>query len=340
MNNINYFKKIITPTELFEKLPIDTNIVNFIEESRKEICNIINKKNNRKILIVGPCSIHNINEAKEYASRLKKLSDNVNGKILIIMRVYFEKPRTINGWKGLINDPNLDETFDINNGLYLARELLIYLANIKLPTACEILDTLTPMYISDLIAWSAIGARTTESQVHRQMVSGLSMPVGFKNSTDGNIKIATDAIQSANCSHYFYGMNYNGEATIISTKGNNNCHLILRGSNESPNYYIDNNNKTKSFFKKILLDVKIMIDCSHGNSNKDYRNQSKVWDYIIDNYLDDNSVFGYMLESNINEGNQTLENPKKLLYGVSITDSCISFKKTSEMIYKMYDLLR
>ena len=337
--NVKNFKEIVTPLELIEKYPLSKKVQMHITNTRQSIQNIMNKRDKRKLLIVGPCSIHNVDEAKEYANNLLLLSNEVSDKILIIMRVYFEKPRTINGWKGLINDPDLNETYNIDKGLNMARELLVYLADIGLPAAYEMLDTFTPQYISDLISWSAVGARTTESQVHRQLVSGLSMPVGFKNSTHGDCKIALDAIKSANQKHCFYGITYEGKAAMITTNGNENCHIILRGSNEGPNYYKNNINDLKILMKQNNIKTPIMIDCSHGNSSKDYKNQSSVWNYIIENYLEEENIIGYMLESNLKEGNQKLNNPDNLEYGVSITDSCISFAETCKLVLFLYGKL-
>jgi len=338
--NINCFKKLITPNELFEILPNTAENIKFVDTQRREISNIIHKKDKRKLIIVGPCSIHNVAEAKEYALYLSELAKKVEKKIKIVMRVYFEKPRTINGWKGLINDPDLNKTYDIDKGLYLARDLLLYLISIKMPTAYEVLDTFTPQYISDLICWSAIGARTTESQVHRQLVSGLSMPTGFKNNTNGDCKIAIDAIMSANTPHYFYGITYDGKAARISTTGNLDCHLILRGSKNGPNYYIDDIKNIQYIMDENKLDSSIMIDCSHDNSRKDYKNQHIVWNYYLENYISNKNIIGLMLESNLNEGKQTLtDNIDALQYGVSITDSCIDFTETNNLILNMYNIL-
>jgi len=337
--NINFIKEIITPNELITKFPLSKKNKIFINNSRTIIQNIITGKDKRKLFIVGPCSIHNINEAKQYALLLKTLSDKINEKIYIIMRVYFEKPRTTTGWKGLINDPDLNGTYDINKGLNLARELLVYLANLELPAAYEMLDTSTPQYISDLITWAAVGARTTESQVHRQLVSGLSMPVGYKNSTMGDCKIAIDAIISSRHPHCFNGISLDGKAAIVSTKGNQYCHTILRGSNTGPNYFIDDIKNLEELSSKYGINNKIMIDCSHGNSNKNYKNQSIVLNYIIDNYLTISNFIGCMIESNINEGSQKLTDPNSLQYGLSITDSCISFKETIELLLKVYNNL-
>ncbi len=340
---IEYFKEIVKPNKLKEKLPITKNIENMVINTRKEITNILQKKNNKIILVVGPCSIHNINEAKEYAIKLKEISDLVKDKFLIIMRVYFEKPRTTVGWKGLINDPNLDGSYDINKGLTMARELLLFINSIGLPCGYEILDTITPQYIADLISWGAIGARTTESQVHRQLVSGLSMPVGFKNGTGGTISLATDAIISSSFPHCFMGITDEGDPAICKTKGNENCHIILRGSTNSTNY---DKNSIDTTLKELLrkkLQPNIMIDCSHGNSKKIHTNQPIVFDDIINqitDYLLSNSpIIGAMIESNINEGNQKLVDYNNLKKGVSITDACISIKTTKEIILKAYEKL-
>lgn len=334
MNNINIdsINELITPYTLKEQLPITKDIEEFITSSRNQIRDILTRKDNRKILVVGPCSIHNVDECKTYADYLSELV--VNDKILIIMRVYFEKPRTTIGWKGLINDPDLDNSYNVNKGLYLARELLIYISKKGLAIGTEILDTFTPQYIDDLISWGAIGARTTESQIHRQLVSGLSMPIGFKNSTTGDCKVALDAITSANNPHCFFGITSNGNGAIVKTKGNTFCHIILRGG-KTPNYEIDHivdlNNMSNT--------LNIMIDCSHGNSNKNYKNQSKVINYCMENYMDHKNIIGYMLESNINEGKQTLDKPEDLKYGVSITDSCINFEETKNIIKKLYNII-
>jgi len=334
--NIEYTKQLITPNELFKRLPLSDDVKKCVLESRTIVNNIINGLDNRKLFIIGPCSIHNVVEAKKYGLQLKELSNKYKDKIMIVMRVYFEKPRTTVGWKGLINDPNLDNSFDVNEGLYMARELLIYLNSINMPCGCEFLDTITPHYISDLISWGAIGARTTESQVHRQLVSGLSMAIGFKNNTSGDINICIDAIKSANSSHCFMGINDTGMACIIKTNGNNNTHIILRGSNNGPNYtkiYVEN-------YKK-QINSKLMIDCSHGNSNKDYKNQPAVFYDVINQIKNgETSIIGIMLESNINEGKQSLDIGKnKLKMGVSITDSCINIQTTDELLNKAYYLL-
>ena len=338
--NIKSFEELVKPNILKIILSSNDFINNLVINTRNEIINILNKSSNKKICIVGPCSIHNIEQAKKYAGLLKKISDKVKDKILVVMRVYFEKPRTTVGWKGLINDPDLNNTFNVNKGLKLARELLWYINSIGLPCGYEILDTITPQYISDLVSWGAIGARTTESQVHRQLVSGLSVPVGYKNGTSGNINIAVNAILSSQYSHCFMGITDKGEPAICKTKGNLNCHVIHRGSNKKPNYYNEDILKTESLLIDKNINQNIMIDCSHGNSYKNYKNQAEVLNYSINLIKNGNkSIIGFMIESNINEGKQKLENPNNLKYGVSITDSCINIKETQELLLSLYNAL-
>ena len=335
--NIESYTKLDTPLELKLVLPIPDNIRLFVEEKRLEVKQILNKKDSRKLFIVGPCSIHNIDEALEYGKKLKKLSEKVSDKILIVMRVYFEKPRTTIGWKGLINDPHLDGSCSVNYGLYLARRLLLDLNRMGVPCGYEILDTITPQFIADLITWGAIGARTTESQVHRQLVSGMSMPVGFKNGTTGNIKIAADAILSAKYPHCFMGITEKCEAAICKTKGNMWCHLILRGGAEGPNYFSKNIVNAQQCLRNNELDEVIMVDCSHGNSGKDYTNQPNILFNVINQSKDNSSIIGVMMESNLNEGNQKLMDGGIVLQkGVSITDSCISFEQTEQCILQVY----
>lgn len=345
LNDVNVvsIKSLIKPNTVHSEIPITSELEYFIEMKRTEVKKILSGEDNRKIIVVGPCSIHDLNSAIEYGERLKVLADKVKDKILIIMRVYFEKPRTTVGWKGLINDPDLDNTYNINKGLILARKLLFHLNMMGVPCGYEVLDTFTPQYIGDLVTWGAIGARTTESQVHRQLVSGLSMPVGFKNNSSGDYDIATNAIISAAHKHCFYGINKEGGGCIVTTTGNLFCHMILRGSIYSTNY----DERSVKFAKQSMLNKNlsrqnIMIDCSHGNSGKDYKNQPKVMSYLCEQFEKDRDyAIGVMLESNINEGNQKLifGEKEKLKYGVSITDSCMSFKTTEEVIMKFYLVL-
>ena len=266
--NIMSIKPIMGPKLLLNKIKISEENKEFINKSRNEIINILEKVDKRKLIVMGPCSIHDIKAAKEYGLFVKEMRSKYGNKMMIVMRVYFEKPRTTIGWKGLINDPYLDNSYDINSGLQIARELLLELTRMEVPIACEFLDTFTPQYISDLISWGSIGARTVESQGHRQLVSGLSMPIGFKNTTMGDIDCAIDGIKAGSSSHSFYGIDKNGEASIITTRGNKNLHVILRGSKKGPNYY-------KHIVDEIDENVNILIDCSHGNSLKDYKKQAK-----------------------------------------------------------------
>ena len=336
--NIEYYKPLIQPNKLIQKLSPTKEIIEFVKQTREQIKDILLGKDNRKLFIVGPCSIHNIEEAKIYGKYLKQISDQVKDKILIVMRVYFEKPRTTVGWKGLINDPDLNNSFNVNKGLGLARKLLLYLNSIGIGCAYEILDTITPQYISDLVSWGAIGARTTESQVHRQIVSGLSMPVGFKNGTDGNIDIAINAIKSAKAPHCFMGITPEGTPSICKTLGNNSCHIILRGSNTGPNYNEKEVNQVRKLINLSGIKPKIMIDCSHGNSGKIHRNQPIVLKEVIRQINSGSSdIMGVMIESNIHEGKQYLSGDLK--FGVSITDSCISIEKTEEILLQAYNNL-
>ena len=336
--NIEYYKPLIQPHKLIQQLSPSKEVIEFVQQTREQIRNILSGMEKRKLFIVGPCSIHNIEEAKVYGSYLRDIAEQVKDKMLIVMRVYFEKPRTTVGWKGLINDPDLNNTFNVNKGLAQARELLLYLNSIGIGCAYEILDTITPQYISDLVSWGAIGARTTESQVHRQIVSGLSMPVGFKNGTDGNIDIALNAIKSAKSPHCFMGITPEGIPSICKTLGNKSCHIILRGSNTGPNYDESNVQEVVRTINKSDMDAKIMIDCSHGNSGKIHSNQPQVLEDVIRQIKSGNSnIIGVMIESNIHEGKQTLTD--ELKYGISITDSCISIETTQEILIRACDNL-
>ncbi|QJC38705.1 3-deoxy-7-phosphoheptulonate synthase [Enterobacteriaceae endosymbiont of Donacia fulgens] len=335
-----YFKNkryLITPEELKNKLPISQEKKKQILNSREIISNIILGKDHRLLIICGPCSIHNIDEAIEYSKFLKKMFSKINNNIYLVMRVYFEKPRTILGWKGLINDPYMDHSFNINKGLYLARKLLIKLIKNNIPLATEILDPNTLNYLDDLLSWIAIGARTVESQIHREIASLVKIPVGFKNNINGNIFSAINAIQASAIEHHFISLDKNGKICIVDTKGNKNCHIILRGG-QKPNYYKSNVLECEKALLKVNLKPKIMIDCSHGNSNKDFKKQILVIQSIISQIKEgNNSIIGIMLESYINEGNQILniQNYKQLKYGVSITDGCINLQTTKNILYKI-----
>ena len=326
--NLNSIQSLIPPSTLKTQLPLSSTIRTFVDHTRNEIKNILEKKDPRLLCIIGPCSIHNIEEAYEYGKALKEIANKVKDSMLIVMRVYFEKPRTTIGWKGLINDPYLDGSCDVNHGLFLARKLLIELNKIGVPCGYEILDTITPQYISDLISWGAIGARTTESQVHRQLISGMSMPVGFKNGTRGDIKMAADAVISAAYPHCFMGITEHGNAAICTTKGNKDCHIILRGGKEGPNYFPTDIARAEKVLDTSKLCPAIMVDCSHGNSGKDFRRQQRVMTNIINQAKENSNIIGIMMESNINEGSQPLIENIKLKYGISITDSCINIENT------------
>lgn len=332
------YEKLIEPYNLLLQIPLNINEQNFINKKRQEIINIINGNDKRFLVIIGPCSIHDPESALDYAYRLKQISEEVNDKILIVMRCYFEKPRTTIGWKGLINDPYLNNTFKINDGLYKARHLLKNITKIGLPIACELLDTITPQYFGDLISWGAIGARTTESQLHRELVSGVSFPCGFKNGTNGDIDIALDAIVSASHKHSFIGVTKSGNAAIVHTNGNKDCHIILRGSKHETNYNLNSLKEVESEINSKNMNTKTMIDCSHGNSQKNHKNQIVVLDTVLKNLKLTPSVIGVMIESNLKEGNQKLEHNKlnELEYGKSITDSCVNWETTLQMLYNMY----
>tara|TARA_B100001248_G_C27398478_1_gene467663 strand:- start:4014 stop:5063 length:1050 start_codon:yes stop_codon:yes gene_type:complete len=327
--NINSIGVIPSPQEIKNLFPLNDSLVENITKTRDDIKKVLSGEDNRLIVIVGPCSIHDPKSALEYASYLSRRIEKYKKRLLILMRVYFEKPRTTIGWKGLINDPNLDDSYDINKGLKVARELLLEINKLQVPVAVEFLDVITPQYYSDLVSWGAIGARTTESQVHRQLASGLSMPIGFKNGTGGSLDIAIDAVQSSNYPHTFLGIDDLGKASIVSTSGNEDAHVILRGGKTGCNF----DHVSIAHLKKLMdgkINKKVIIDCSHGNSNKDYRNQKIVVDCVMSQYLNgENVIGGIMLESHLKEGSQKLTTGGVgLEYGKSITDSCISLETT------------
>jgi 3-deoxy-7-phosphoheptulonate synthase len=325
-------KELISPSELIKQLPMTEDAINTVVKTRSDIINILNGKDKRLLLIVGPCSIHDINSAHEYAKKLLKIKEKVEKNILIIMRVYFEKPRTVIGWKGLINDPDLDNSFDINKGIKIARKLLINLAESGIPAGHEYLDLISPQYISDVICWGAIGARTTESQSHRELASGLSCPVGFKNGTNGSIQIAVDAIKAASKAHNFLSVTKEGKSAIFSTRGNKDCHIILRGG-KTINYQQKDVTDVSDLLIKNKLSNNIMIDASHANSQKDHAKQRIVIQDISDQISKgNNSICGVMLESNLIEGRQDIGKKEDLIYGQSITDACIGWNETEELI--------
>ena len=324
-----------------DMVPVKPEQIHTVFKSRNELQNIINESSEKIIILVGPCSIHDVQACLEYANKLKKLSRKVDDKIMIVMRTYFEKPRTTTGWKGFINDPNLNDSFDVHEGLRKARGFLNQVLHIGLPTATEFLDPFMPQYYADLISWGAIGARTVESQTHRQLSSGLSMPVGFKNGTGGSIQIAIDAIIAAKNQHVFLGINEKGQASVVKTNGNPYGHLILRGGKAGPNYDEESVTSAAESLINNGLTPKLIIDCSHGNSNKDYKNQSKVFKSVIKQKLNgQNAIFGLMLESHLNPGSQKISsNPNDLQYGVSVTDQCVGWDETEDLINWAYNEL-
>ncbi|MCF2149092.1 3-deoxy-7-phosphoheptulonate synthase [Desmonostoc muscorum LEGE 12446] len=339
--NIENDRVLLTPNEIKSRLPLTQLAEQTVLKYREEIEDILDFRDRRKFIVVGPCSIHDPKAAIEYSQRLKVLAEKVQDKLLLIMRVYFEKPRTTVGWKGLINDPDMDDSFHVENGLLIARQLLLQITELGLPAGTEALDPIIPQYISELITWSAIGARTTESQTHREMASGLSMPVGFKNGTDGNIQVALNALQSARNPHNFLGINQNGQVSVFQTKGNAYGHVILRGGNQ-PNFDVASVSVVENKLKEANLPPRIVIDCSHGNTNKDYKLQAAVLENIIEQILDGNtSIVGMMLESNIYEGNQPMTGKKEeLKYGVSVTDKCINWEETEKIILAAHEKLK
>lgn len=332
---------LVSPTRLKAEEQVTDASIRTVVTSREIIKNILNGSDPRLMVIVGPCSIHDPVAGLEYARRLKALADRVHDRLLLVMRVYFEKPRTIVGWKGLINDPHLNDTFDIATGLRLARRILLEVATMGLPTATELLEPITPQYIADLICVTAIGARTTESPTHRQMASGLSMPVGFKNGTDGSLQVAIDAMQAARHQHSFLGIDADGKTCIVNTKGNPLGFLILRGGRGGPNYDAASLQDAAARLSKVGLPPRLMVDCSHANSNKDYRLQHVVWKDCIEQRVNgDRNMTGLMLESNLQPGNQPLPaNLKELQYGVSITDGCMGWEETESLILSAYERL-
>ena len=337
---ISSMKELSSPVEIINELPMSASATKTILNARTEIINIIKGNDNRLMVIVGPCSIHDTNSAKEYAEKLLELKQKVSKNLLIVMRVYFEKPRTVVGWKGLINDPDLDSSFNINKGIRIARKLLLELAEMGMPAGHEYLDLISPQYISDLISWGAIGARTTESQSHRELASGLSCPVGFKNGTDGGIQIAVDAINAAKRPHNFLSVTKEGKSAIFATKGNDDCHIILRGGKNANYESSDVKKVSKSLIDNNLHNC-IVIDASHSNSQKDFSKQKIVVQDVISQINNgDTSIGGIMLESNLVEGKQDIKNKPNLVYGQSITDACIGWEETESLILDLSKSLR
>lgn len=340
--NIENYQVVMTPAQLKAELPLPDSARHFVSDARDVVRAILDHQDHRLIVVIGPCSIHDPELALAYASRLKALAANVSDTLYIVMRAYFEKPRTTVGWKGLINDPYLNGSFEIETGLRQARQLLIKLTEMGLPLATEALDPISPQYLQDTITWTAIGARTTESQTHREMSSGLSSPVGFKNGTDGSLDVAINAMKSVTHGHAFLGINPDGQVAITRTKGNAYGHVVLRGGGGKPNYDSVNIALCEHGLAKAGLPANIMVDCSHANSNKDHNVQPLVLDDVTHQIRDGNtSICGVMVESHIHEGNQSIpDDISQLKYGVSVTDACIGWETTEAAITKMADQLR
>lgn len=339
--NIRSLTPIIAPTDLKQVFPLSEKDAEFVTRSRQQIKDILHRRDNRLMMVVGPCSIHDPKAALDYADRLSALSHELEDHLMLVMRVYFEKPRTTVGWKGLINDPDLNGSHQISKGLGVARQLLCEVTARSLPIAGEMLDPITIQYLSDMVSWGAIGARTTESQPHREMASGLSFPVGFKNGTDGNLQIAIDAISAAKHPHNFLGIDREGRTAIVETIGNPDAHIVLRGGGDKPNYLPADIEKAEQLLEKAGLNQAIMVDCSHANSSKDHNRQEEVLANILSQIADGNrSICSLMIESNLEAGNQAIcKNAKELLYGVSITDKCIDWPTTERMLRFAYQEL-
>ncbi|GMM33293.1 3-deoxy-7-phosphoheptulonate synthase [Saccharomycopsis crataegensis] len=333
------YDPLVSPEILTHEVKLSKNALRTIVKSRQQSIDIINKVSDKLLVVVGPCSIHDSAAALDYAKRLSKMISKYDQELVIIMRAYLEKPRTTVGWKGLINDPDVDYSYNINKGLKVARELFAQLTDLGVPIGSEMLDTISPQYLADALSFGAIGARTTESQLHRELASGLSFPIGFKNGTDGTVGVALDAVMAASHPHHFMGINKSGLASITTTKGNENCFVILRGGKQGTNY----DAKSVAAVKEKLGEKVLMVDCSHGNSNKDYRNQSLVNTDVCKQVSNgEEKIIGVMIESNINEGKQSIpaEGKKGLKYGVSITDGCVSWETTEKMLEDLAQAVR
>lgn len=343
VHNINVAAQdvLITPEALKQKLPLSDSVLDSVTASRKVIRDILDRKDHRLFVVVGPCSIHDPEAALDYARRLRALADELSDTLYIVMRVYFEKPRTTVGWKGLINDPHLDDSFMIEEGLHIGRQLLLDIIELGLPTSTEALDPISPQYLQDLISWSAIGARTTESQTHREMASGLSSAIGFKNGTDGGLTVATNALNSVAKPHRFLGINRQGQVSVFTTKGNAYGHIVLRGGSAGPNYDSVHVRLCEEALDKAAVPKNIMIDCSHANSNKQPELQPLVVENVGNQILEGNlSIVGLMIESNINAGNQSIpEDLTQLAYGVSVTDGCIDWETTEATLRNLRSAL-
>ncbi|MBT3375387.1 MAG: 3-deoxy-7-phosphoheptulonate synthase [Lentisphaerae bacterium] len=339
--NIEAIRPLSSPEGVKAELPLTTRAADTVVGARAQIENILMHRDPRQILVVGPCSVHDVESALVYAERLKALSDEVEERLLLVMRVYFEKPRTTLGWKGLIYDPDLDDSCDIDKGLRLARQVLLQVATLGMPAASEMLEPVIPQYITDLISWGAIGARTTESQTHRQLASGLSMPVGFKNATDGNLKVAVEAISTAVSAHTFIGITGDGKAAIFQTRGNAFGHLVLRGGTSGPNYGSEHVAYAQELMRKSGLIPNLLVDCSHANSGKRPEKQRVVVDDVMEQVRGGaECIVGMMLESNLKPGKQSMpDDPSQIVPGLSVTDACIGWDETEELVRYIYGKL-
>ncbi|EOA2987329.1 3-deoxy-7-phosphoheptulonate synthase AroG [Yersinia enterocolitica] len=337
---IKEIKELLPPVALLEKFPASNNAAEIVAKTRAAIHNILRAQDDRLLVVIGPCSIHDTQAAKEYAARLLTLREELQGELEVVMRVYFEKPRTTVGWKGLINDPHMDGSYNINDGLRIARKLLLEINESGLPAAGEFLDMITPQYLADLMSWGAIGARTTESQVHRELASGLSCPVGFKNGTDGTIKVAIDAINAASAPHCFLSVTKWGHSAIVNTAGNEDCHIILRGGKE-PNYSKGHVDAVNKELEKAGLKQRIMIDFSHANSCKQFKKQMEVGTDVCRQIAQgEKSIMGVMIESHLVEGSQNLESGEPLTYGQSVTDACIGWEDTEALLRQLSNAVK
>ncbi|MES1943158.1 phospho-2-dehydro-3-deoxyheptonate aldolase [Salinisphaera sp. PC39] len=330
---IKGIKELVAPSALLEELPISERAAETVYRTRREIQDILHGRDDRLLVVVGPCSIHDVDAARDYARKLADIRERLSDRLLVVMRVYFEKPRTTVGWKGLINDPDLDDSFHINKGVRLARKLLLDLADEGIPAGVEFLDLITPQYLADLVAWGAIGARTTESQGHRELASGLSCPVGFKNGTGGSIKIAVDAVGAAHHPHHFLSLTKDGHSAIFTTAGNDDSHVILRGGSNGPNYDSDSVAAAVALLEQAGLPGRLMIDLSHANSRKQHKKQLEVGRDVAGQVAaGSEAIFGVMIESHLVEGNQKLAPGQPLTYGQSITDACLSWEDTAPLL--------
>ena len=339
---IDEIRQLLPPSLLLSELPILESSAQLINSTRSDIDSVLNGLSDKLLVVVGPCSIHDQKAAVNYAEHVKKWISTYSNDLLIVMRVYFEKPRTTVGWKGLINDPSLDNSFDINNGLKIARSLLSEINEMGVPAGTEFLDAISPQYYADLISWGAIGARTTESQIHRELASGLSMPIGFKNGTGGSIKIAVDGIKAASQPHHFLSVTKQGVSGIVKTRGNKSCHIILRGSSNGPNCDSDSIYETSKLLKDNDLPGQLMVDCSHGNSLKDYKRQVSVAENLSEQISNGSKdIASVMIESNLVEGNQKISsNLSDLVYGQSVTDSCVGLEDTEKILSMFADAVQ